>query len=115
MKKFVIVLTLILISNYAFASNSTIDKIEKSLYGFTFSNENDTSRLNRKKKKVYGKTQTGKTDSRIAKLSKDLSANEMGKEIEPKEDTFMEESDYITYENDHLEVKIFSDASFDSS
>jgi len=100
MKKFVIVLTLILISNCAFASNSTIDKIEKSLYGFTFSNENDTSRLNRIEQKVYGKTQTGKTDSRIAKLSKDLSANEMGKEIEPKEDTFMEESDYITYEKE---------------
>ena len=100
MKKIIIVLTLILISNCAFASNSTIDKIEKSLYGFTFSNENDTSRLNRIEQKVYGKTQTGKADSRIAKLSKDLSANEMGKEIEPKEDTFMEESDYITYEKE---------------
>ena len=100
MKKIIIVLTLILMSNCAFASNPTIDKIEKSLYGFTFSNENDTTRLNRLEQKVYGKTQTGKTDSRIAKLSKDLNANEMGKEIEPKEDTFMEESDYISYEKE---------------
>lgn len=100
MKKLIIVLTLIFLSNCAFGSNQTIDKIEKSLYGFTFSNENDTSRLNRIEQKVYGKTQTGKTDSRIAKLAQDLNANEMGKEIEPKEDTFMEESDYITYEKE---------------
>ena len=100
MKKIIIILTLLLITNCAFAANPTIDKIEKSLYGFTFSNENDSSRLKRLEEKVYGKTQTGKTDSRIAKLSKDLNANEMGKEISPKEDTFLEESDYITYEKE---------------
>ena len=100
MKKIIMILTLLLITNCSFASNPTIDKIEKSLYGFTFSNENDTSRLNRLEQKVYGKTQTGKTDSRIAKLSKDLNASEMGKEIPPKEDTFLEESDYITYEKE---------------
>lgn len=100
MKKILIVLTLLLFTNCAFASNPTIDKIEKSLYGFTFSNENDSSRLNRLEQKVYGKTQSGKTDSRIAKLSKDLNASEMGKEIPPKEDTFLEESDYITFEKE---------------
>ena len=82
------------------ASNPAIDKIEKSLYGFTFATENDTSRLNRIEQKVYGKIQSGKTDSRIAKLSKDLNADQMGKEIEPKEDTFMSEDDYITYEKE---------------
>lgn len=100
MKKIIIILTLLLITNCAFAANPTIDKIEKSLYGFTFSNENDSSRLKRLEEKVYGKAQTGKTDSRVAKLSKDLNANEMGKEISPKEDTFLEESDYITYEKE---------------
>ena len=100
MKKIIIIMFLLLFCNCAFASNLTIDKIEKSLYGFTFSNENDNSRLNRIEEKVYGKIQNGKTDSRIAKLSKDLNADQMGKEIAPREDTFMTEDDYITYEKE---------------
>lgn len=105
MKKIIIVLALLLVSNVAFGANSTIDKIEKSLYGFTFASENDTSRLKRIEEKVYGKVQSGKVDSRIAKLSKDLNANEMGKEIEPKEDTFMNEEDYIVYEKEPESAK----------
>jgi len=100
MKKIILILGLILACNCVWASNQTIDKIEKSIYGFTFENENDISRLNRIEQKVYGKSQIGKTDSRIAKLSKDLNADQMGKEIAPKEDTFMTEDDYITYEKD---------------
>lgn len=100
MKKIIIVITLLFFCNYAFAGDSTLDKIEKSLYGFTFPDGNINTRLERIEQKVYGKTQTGKTDSRIAKLSKDLNANEMGKEIEPREDTFMSEDDYITYEKE---------------
>lgn len=100
MKKIIILFTLLLMCNNAFASNATIDKIEKSLYGFTFSNESDTSRLNRIEKKVYGQTQSGKQDTRIAKLSKDLNADQMGKEIEPREDTFMTDDDYIVYEKE---------------
>lgn len=100
MKKIIIVVSLFLFCGCAFASNATIDKIEKSLYGFTFPNDSDSARLERIEQKVYGKTQSGNTGTRIAKLSKDLNANEMGKEIEPKEDTFMTEDDYITYEKE---------------
>lgn len=100
MKKIIIVISLFLFCGCAFASNATIDKIEKSLYGFTFPDGNTITRLERIEKKVYGQTQTGKTDTRIAKLSKDLNANEMGNEIAPKEDTFMTEDDYITYEKE---------------
>lgn len=100
MKKIIILISFLLICNCVFASNTTIDKIEKSLYGFTFPSESDTARLNRIEQKVYGKTQLGKTDSRIAKLSKDLNADQMGREIKPKEDTFMTEDDYITYEKE---------------
>ena len=100
MKKIIIIISLFLFCGCAFASNTTIDKIEKSLYGFTFPNDSDSARLERIEQKVYGKTQSGNTGTRIAKLSKDLNANEMGKEIEPKEDTFMTEDDYITYEKE---------------
>lgn len=105
MKKIIIILTLALACNYAAASDTTIDKIEKSLYGFTFANESIASRLNRIEEKVYGKVQTGKTDVRIAKLSKDLNADQMGKEILPKEDTFMNEDDYIVYEKEPESAK----------
>ena len=100
MKKILLVFTILLAFNSAFAANSILDKIEKSIYGFTFTNESDLSRVNRIEEKVYGKVQIGNTDSRIAKLSKDLNAEQMGKEIEPKEDTFMNEDDYITYEKE---------------
>ncbi len=100
MKKIIIVIALIIVCNSAFASNATIDKIEKSLYGFTFSNETDSSRLERIEKKVYGEPQNGNQNSRIAKLSKDLNADQMGQEIEPREDTFMTDDDYITYEKE---------------
>ena len=100
MKKIIIVISILLSCNCVFAINSTIDKIEKSIYGFTFSNENDAARLERIEKKVYGKAQSGKTDTRIAKLSKDLNADQMGKEIAPKEDTFMDDDDFIVYEKE---------------
>ena len=100
MKKIIIVISLLLFCGCAFGANSTIDKIEKSLYGFTFPNDSDSVRLERIEQKVYGQKCTGKADLRIAKLSKDLNADQMGKEINPKEDTFMNEDDYFAYEKD---------------
>lgn len=100
MKKIIIVISIFLFCGCAFGANTTIDKIEKSLYGFTFPNNSDTTRLERIEQKVYGEIQKGKFDARIAKLSKDLNANEMGKEITPKEDTFMTEDDYFAYEKE---------------
>lgn len=97
MKKIIIFLGAILVisTQTAFASpyTSTIDKIENSLFGFTYSNETETTRLNRIEEKVYGKTSTAQTQNRVAKLKKDLAADLMGQEIEPKEDTFAEEED----------------------
>lgn len=90
MKKTIIFLALIFACPMVFASQytSTLDKIENSLYGYTYSNESDTARVNRIEESVYGKASQGQMNNRIAKLKKDLSADEMGKEIEPKEDTF---------------------------
>lgn len=97
MKKIIIFLGAILILSVqnVFASQytPTIEKIENSLFGFTYSNEAETTRLNRIEEKVYGKTSTAQTQTRVAKLKKDLAADLMGQEIEPKEDTFAQEED----------------------
>ena len=95
MKKIIVLLSLIFICPYAFAGqySTTLDKIENSIFGFTYSNEAENTRINRIENKVYGKTSTSQTSTRIAKLKKDLSVDEMGKEIEPKEDTFASPED----------------------
>lgn len=95
MKKFIILLALVCTSTTAFAlpKQPVLDKIENSLFGFTYNNESEITRLNRIENDVYGKTSNNSTQSRIAKLSKDLSAKELGNEIEPKEDTFEEPED----------------------
>ncbi len=104
MKKFAVLFTLLLCCQCAFAVNPTLDKIENSLYGFTYTNESDNSRLNRIEEQVYGKKSTGQTQTRIAKLKKDLSVDQMGQEIAPKEDTFRDEEDSIVYEKEPAEA-----------
>ena len=98
MKKLLLILVLILNIQCGYCSNITLDKIEKSLYGFTYSDDSDSVRLNRIEEKVYGKKSTGAEKTRIARLKKDLNVDLMGQEIEPKEDTFMTDDDYIVYE-----------------
>ncbi len=96
MKKFVIVLLLIFSVNlYAHAGGytPTLGKIENVLYGFQYDGEDDSSRLARIEKSVYGKSSSGDVGNRIAKLKNDLSADLMGQEITPREDTFRDESD----------------------
>lgn len=105
MKKFIIFLSLILCTQAAIAGpNSTIlDKIENSIFGFTYSNESETTRLNRIEENVYGKSSTGQTQTRVAKLKKDLAADLMGQEIEPKEDTFKQEEDSWVFAKEPVE------------
>ncbi|MBD5401728.1 hypothetical protein HDR58_02845 [bacterium] len=95
MKKIIIFLVLVLTSSSVSASqySSTIDKIENSLFGFTYTNESETQRVNRIEESVYGKSSSEQMQTRIAKLKKDLSVDQMGKEIEPKEDTFTNPED----------------------
>ncbi len=99
MKKAFIVLCIILSVNIAYAGQytATLDKIENEVFGFQYGNESDETRLSRIEESVYGQASSNSTPDRIAKLTKDLSANEIGKEIPPKEDTFMDDSgDYIS-------------------
>ncbi len=96
MKKFVILAVIFFAVNiYAYASPNTptLDKIENVLYGFQYDNEDDSTRLSRIEESVYGTPSAGDVSNRIAKLKKDLSADLMGQEIAPKEDTFHEKSD----------------------
>ena len=102
MKNFILLIAVIIIfaqQGICLTSNQqTIGKIEESLYGFQYSDESMASRLDRVEQSVYGKTSSKSENERITKLSKDVSANAIGQEIEPVEDTFAEDSDYIAEE-----------------
>lgn len=105
MKKIIIFLVLLISCQTVFANSNTtiIDKIENSLFGFTYSNESENNRLNRIEEEVYGKISNGQAQTRIAKLKKDLSADLMGQEIEPKEDTFASEEDSWVFAKEPVE------------
>ncbi len=105
MKKLIIFLVLLLTCQSANAGQytSTLDKIENSLFGFTYSNESETARVNRIEENVYGKSSTAQMPNRIAKLKKDLSVDQMGKEITPTEDTFATPEDSWVFAKEPVE------------
>ena len=104
MRKLILTLCLISIfgsNNFASASSNIqiIDKLENSLYGFTYSGESENERLDRLENSIYGITSTSSSNERVAKLKKDMSADLIGQEIEPVEDTFADPQDsYIEEE-----------------
>lgn len=75
-----------------------LTKIEKSLFGIDYSNQNDDARLKRIEETVYGISSSKPLPQRMDKLSKDLSADLIGQEIKPKSDTFAEDEDSIKEE-----------------
>ncbi|MDR1327439.1 MAG: hypothetical protein LBJ74_03435 [Heliobacteriaceae bacterium] len=77
------------------AQLQAIDKIETAMFGFTYGDETEELRLDRIEESVYGKKNTGNITQRFTKLKNDLSADLLGKEIAPKEDTFSDDSDKI--------------------
>lgn len=97
MKKFIIILVLLINILPCFATSqysSILDNIENSLYGFTYTTSDDTTRLSRIESTVYGQAKSNKSiTERISSLKKDMSADLIGQEITPKEDTFMEDQD----------------------
>lgn len=109
--KFLVKLTLVLFLSlfcslsFAASTNSQLfDKIEKSLYGYTYSNESEQTRLNRIEETVYGASSTGQFQTRIAKLKKDLSADLIGQEIEPKENTFADDEETWVFAKEPAEA-----------
>lgn len=97
MKKFIVIICVLLSINCTIAASqysAVLDKLENSLYGFTYTTSDDTSRLSRIEESVYGQSRPNRSiNERIASLNKDMSAEQIGHEITPKEDTFAEEQD----------------------
>lgn len=121
MRKFTLILAILFAfatCTYASQYTPTLGKIENVLYGFQYENESDDLRLDRIENTVYGNTSSGNIVQRMTKLKNDLSADLMGQEITPKEDTFAEDN-YVEQEPiadsniqypavDELEQKVFN-------
>ena len=108
----IIILTLSL--NLPAYANTTLSKIENSLFGIEYTGQNDSERLARLEKSIYGKTFNDSNLKRTQRIFDDLSAEEIGNEIEPKFDTFAEEDEIIALQEkvnypviDELEEKVF--------
>ncbi len=100
MKKIVIYFILVLFLylgafSESFGASQTqtaeISKIENNLYGFDYINDELKNRVARLEKTIYGKPSNGDLSARIKKLADDISADQIGLEITPGEDTFLEE------------------------
>lgn len=95
------------------AGENVISKIENDIYGFDYTNDSTQNRVSRLEKTIYGKSSTGDINKRIKKLSGDISADVIGLEIPPVEDTFKEEDTIadssVSYPIvDEIEQKIFN-------
>jgi uncharacterized coiled-coil protein SlyX len=101
MKKFIIIFLINLnfcLGGAAFAQSQfapLITKMEKSVLGVEYTNQNDEQRLSRLETKIYGQSGSGSIAQRINKLSQDVNGDLMGQEIAPKRDTFETEEDSI--------------------
>lgn len=97
MKKFIVILSFLLSINFCVAASqysAILDNIENSIYGFTYSANDDASRLSRIEESVYGQSKSHKAIAdRVSSLKKDMAADLIGQEIAPKEDTFADEQD----------------------
>ena len=89
-----------------------INKIENEIFGFDYINDELKNRVSRLEKTIYGKEFSGDLSNRLNKIVKDISAEQIGLEIEPVEDTFKEEEaiadssvDYPIV--DEIEMKLF--------
>lgn len=106
MKKLIIFLALIFTTSSAFGASSNsqvLDKIENSIFGFTYSKDAEQTRVERLEENIYGQKSSGALQNRISKLKKDMSAELIGQEITPTEDSFREPEDTIVYEKEPVE------------
>ena len=99
------------------ANNKTqqveISKIENELFGFDYSKDDINKRVARLEERIYGKEVGGNLQDRLKKITTDLNAEQIGLEIEPSEDTFMEvetiADNTVNYPIvDEIERKIFN-------
>jgi hypothetical protein len=92
-KKYLITIVLCSCMPVLAQSYSPIEKLENSLFGMTYPNDNEQKRIERLEKNIYGAIQTGNVNSRIEHLSKDLNVDLMGQEITPSKYTEFEEKE----------------------
>lgn len=99
MKKIILSLCFLISVNCCYATQyeTTISKLENSLFGFTYSGD-DLSRVTRLENSIYGQSKNGDLNTRITKLQKDMSADSIGQEITPKEDTFADDEMYYPHD-----------------
>lgn len=93
--------------------SAEISKIENELYGFDYTNDELKNRVARLEKTIYGQASTGDLTKRIKKLATDITADQIGLEIEPTEDTFREDEiaadSTVNYPIvDEIEMKLFN-------
>ena len=90
--------------SFAFGGYSAlITPIENSFYGVDYAEEKDEARLQRLEETVYGKAKTGDIKIRLNKLSEDISADMIGKEIEARPDTFADDSPKTAYSDSYTD------------
>ena len=80
MKKLIIFFALLLTASPVFSASSNsqvLDKIENSIFGFTYSKESEQTRIERLEENIYGQKSNGALQNRIAKLKKDMSAEKV--------------------------------------
>ncbi|MBO5737774.1 hypothetical protein J6R97_00355 [bacterium] len=111
---FFALLILIPTANCFSISNTTISKIENDIFGFEYNNDTPQKRIARLEKTIYGKENNGDINKRIEKLSKDVTAEQIGLEIPPVEDTFSQQEEIVADNTvnypivDEIEQKIFN-------
>ena len=81
--------------SYAATKERNLSKIENDIYGYEYNKDSTQKRVERLERSIYGKISTGDINTRIKKLSADISADVIGLEIPPVEDTFKEEDEII--------------------
>lgn len=112
---FIYLFSFLPIETYAASKTQSaeISKIENDIYGFDYLNDELKNRVSRLEKTIYGKESTGDLNSRIKKLASDITAEQIGLEITPTEDTFREEEtvadNTVNYPIvDEIEMKLFN-------
>ena len=93
--------------------SAEISKIENDIYGFDYNNDEFINRIERLEKTIYGKAAQGDINKRLKKLISDITADQIGLEIPPVEDTFSEENEIADSTVDYpvvneIEMKLFN-------
>ena len=98
---------------FATTNNEILSKIENHLFGFEYTNENETTRVNRIEENVYGTTSSKHSlQQRISKLDKDMGSELYGQEIEPCEDTFAQiedEQEVLSSESTNIDYPVINE------